>query len=391
LGITCNFDALKRDALENIKQACRYRNIKCYLVGGAVRDSLLKIPPRDIDICLELDPKELLSELDIKEYTYYDAFHTATVTFKNGTEIDLICCRKEKYESEGSLPKVFLGTISEDLKRRDFTVNAIAFDLIEEKLIDPYQGVFDIKAKVITSVHEKSYLEDPTRIFRAIKYSIRYGFIIKDIKEIEDALKQNIFNSISNERYFKEILSICGEEKWKHIFIECNRLGILNLDSSNLSKENFLVDYKDVSMRMLNFAWCLKEEDQLNRIIQNSYINKELKKSLENCINIESLLLKSQDNYYIYSILKNSSVYDRVLLAYNYKLIYKLIYYIRHSGFKLDIDGGIIKNQFKVKGKEIGDIIDYIEKVKLNIGIWDEKKYFNENSEEILNAVKYKT
>lgn len=391
MDITCNFDALQRDALENIKQVCRYRNIKCYLVGGAVRDALLKIPPRDIDICLELDPKELLSELDIKEYTYYDAFHTATVTFKNGTEIDLISCRKEKYEGYGSLPKVFLSTISEDLKRRDFTVNAIAFDLIEEKLIDPYQGVFDIKAKVISSVHEKSYLEDPTRIFRAIKYSIRYGFVIKDIQEIGDALKQNTFSSISNERYFKEILSICGEKKWNHIFIECNRLGILNLDSSNLSKENFLVDYKDVSMRMLNFAWCLKKEDQLNRIIQNSYINKELKKSLENCINMESLLLESQDNYYIYSILKNSSVYDRVLLAYNYKLIYKLIFYLRHSGFKLDIDGIIIKNHFKVKGKEIGDIIEYIEKVKLNIGIWDEKKYFNENSEEILNAVKYKT
>ena len=393
MGFTYNFDVMQIAAIENIKQVCKDRKIKCYLVGGAMRDALLKIPPRDIDICVESDPKELLQELDIKEYKYYDDFHTAVVTFKNGTEIDLISCRKEEYEIDGSLPKVFTGTITEDLKRRDFTVNAIAFDLIEKKLLDPYKGTSDIKAKVITSVHEKSYEEDPTRIFRAIKYSIRYGFEIKDMDEMEKALKKNVFNSISNERYYKEIFSICQEEKWNQIFIECNNRRILNLHLSNLRKDNFLIDYKDIDMRLLNFAWCLKEENQFNKIINNSLIKKELKKSLKNHPdnNLDSLLLEAQDNYNIYCIMKNINVYDGILLAYNYKLKYKLIYFLNHIDyFKLNISGEYVKNKITVQGESVGLILEYIKKLKLNIGIWDEKKYFNENLEEISDVVKYK-
>lgn len=393
MDITYNFDNLQNAALENIKQVCINKNIKCYIVGGAVRDALLKIPPRDIDICLELDPKELLSELDIKEYAYYDAFQTATIIFKNGVEIDIIRCRKEKYESEGSLPKVFPGNILEDLRRRDFTVNAIAFDLVDEKLIDPYQGVSDIKAKVITSVHAKSYREDPTRIFRALKYSIRYGFSIKDITEIEKELQQDIFSLISNDRYYKEIFSICSEDRWMHIFIECNRLGVLHINELNLNKANFLADYQDVNVRLLNFAWCNQEENEFNKIIQNSYIKRDLKKSLKNYVNnkLESHLLEKRDNYEIYYILKNSNGYDRVLLAYNNKLNYKIINYLRYADFKMNLDGNYIKSHVRVQGKEVGNILEYIEKVKLNTGIWDEKKYFNENLEEISDAVKYKT
>ena len=392
MDIKYNFDSLQRDALENIKQVCVNKNIKGYIVGGAVRDALLDIPPRDVDICLELDPKELLPELDLEDYVYYDTFQTATATFKNGIAIDLTRCRKEKYESEGSLPEVFPSDLSDDLKRRDFTVNAIAYDLVEGKLIDPYQGVADIKNKIIKSVHGKSYSEDPTRIFRAVKYAVRYSFEIKDIDEIKKSINENVLKFISNERYYKEIFSICCEEKWCEMLIKCNSMSIFKIDIQNILKRNFLADYRDANVRMLNFAYCIIGEDEIRRITDNSYIQKDLKKSLQSFVNgeLQSLLLKAQDNYEIYSLLSNSSIFDRILLCYNYKLVYKLINFSRYAGFKLSLDGSYIKNQGVAEGMEIGEILGYIARIKLNIGISDERKYFNENLGEILDAVKYK-
>lgn len=392
MDISYNFDKLQRETLESIKQVCIKKNVKGYIVGGAVRDAVLNVPPRDIDICFEVDPLELVAELDLDNYVYYDAFQTATITFKNGMVIDIIRCRKEIYKRDGSLPLVSPSILIDDLERRDFTVNAIAYDIVEGKIIDPKNGIKDIQNKIIRSVHNNSYSEDPTRIFRAVKYAVRYHFLITDICEIKKCIKNNIFDLISNERFYKEIFSICCEDKWKEILIQCNSIGIFDIKIDSLNKVNTLTDYKDINIRVLTFAYSVKDKRYINKISNNSYIQKNLKKSLRNLLYNDTgpLLLITQDNYEIYNILKNSCHFDRVFLCFDCRLVYKVINYLNYIDFKLNLDGNYVKSAAMIEGEKVGEVIKYITRIKLNTGLVDEKKYLNENLGEILNAIKYK-
>lgn len=386
------FKVLTKNQIQGINtivNLCKDKNINCYIVGGAVRDAVLNIPPRDIDICIDVDPKDILSLLDLKESTYYSAFNTASIKFESGVEFDIIRCRKETYQFNGALPIIMPSTIFEDLKRRDFTINALAYDMLNEKIIDPFMGLLDIEKGIIKSVHANSYMEDPTRIFRAIKYAIRYGFSILELKEIQNSIKNNVMDTISNDRYYKEIIGICKEEKWREILKASCKLKIFQLE---VDKNNIMADYNYYDHRLLNIAFRLKEEKVLEKILDNSSIKKEIKHAINNFKygNISKDLHNSKDNYEIYKVLKNTNSFDRIMLSFDYKNTYKVLNYIKHLNYKPSLKGSYINDVAKVQGKALGEIIDYISKVAINVGIVDEEKYFNENLGEILNAIEYK-
>lgn len=167
--------------IEAIRDLCIKKGVKAYIVGGAVRDAILKNKIKDIDICVNYNPNSIVTQLKgIKYYKYYKNFQTAAVTFQNGVCIDLIRCRKEYYKRHGDLPKVEPSDIYDDLYRRDFTINSLAYDIVGNSILDIYGGIGDIKNKVLKKIHFNSYREDPTRIFRAVKYCVRYGFYLED-------------------------------------------------------------------------------------------------------------------------------------------------------------------------------------------------------------------
>ena len=151
MDITFSFDEKQKVAIESVIKVCRKNGIKGFIVGGAVRDAFLEISPMDIDMCFEEDPRNIIQEFDLENFVYHDAFSTATVRFKNGVEIDFIRCRKEVYKRNGALPTIIPSDIKDDLERRDFTVNALAYDVVEGVVIDPFGGIADIKAKKIKS------------------------------------------------------------------------------------------------------------------------------------------------------------------------------------------------------------------------------------------------
>jgi tRNA nucleotidyltransferase (CCA-adding enzyme) len=386
------FDEKQREAVESVAELCRKKGIKGYIVGGAVRDAFLKVRPRDIDMCFEEDPRSLINELDPESFVYHDAFSTAAVTFRNGTEIDFIRCRKEKYERDGALPSVTPSGIEDDLRRRDFTVNALAFDVVSEKVIDLFGGVGDIAAGRIRSVHGNSFREDPTRIFRAVKYSARYGFEIEQADEIKKCISEGAFATISSERYFNEVYSLCAESSWEKAVRCCGRLGILNLDAERLFIRNIFADYSQTDVRLLNLAWALKDSLAIARLADNSAAGKELKGALKGFLNdrFASRTAEARDNYDIYLALKESGVYDRVLLGFDSSLTYKLIGYERIMDVKLAIDGEYVRKAGAAEGREIGRILQHVLMLKLNLGLDLEKKYFDENLGEILDVTKHK-
>jgi tRNA nucleotidyltransferase (CCA-adding enzyme) len=153
-----------------------------YLVGGTVRDLLLGEPGFDIDLSVEGDgqalSQELAQELDGRARPH-DAFGTAVVEYGDGERVDVVTARRERYEAPAALPTVEPSTIQDDLFRRDFAINAMAFGLAGEaagRLVDPFEGRRDLEAKTIRVLHDASFEDDPTRIFRALRYASRYGF-----------------------------------------------------------------------------------------------------------------------------------------------------------------------------------------------------------------------
>ena len=152
-----------------------------YLVGGTVRDILLGREGFDIDIAVEGDALAFAEGLG-GEVTAHGRFGTAVVRFPDGRHWDVVTARRETYAEPAALPDVEAGTIEEDLARRDFTVNAIAASLGDDfgRLRDPHDGLADIEAGTIRVLHGRSFVDDPTRIFRAIRYENRLGFRMDD-------------------------------------------------------------------------------------------------------------------------------------------------------------------------------------------------------------------
>ena len=191
-----------------------------YVVGGFVRDLLIGRENLDIDIVVEGNAVDFAYQLaqvwDSKVQAHHQ-FKTATITRLDGLKLDFVSARNETYPSPGALPSVEYGTITEDLHRRDFSINALAMRLQSDtfgELVDCTDGLQDLRAGRIRVLHEQSFIDDPTRIFRAIRYEGRYNFRITESnrQRMLDAISQGVLDLISGQRIRNEIDHILSEE-----------------------------------------------------------------------------------------------------------------------------------------------------------------------------------
>ena len=194
--------------------------VNIYLVGGIVRDLILNRENFDYDIVIEGDAimfaKAMALEYGVN-FCKHHAFGTATVYFKN-FKIDFATCRKEYYSFWGALPKVKPASLKDDLFRRDFTINAMAVSLNKEnygKLIDLYSGYHDLKKGLIRVIHDKSFLEDPTRLLRAIRFEQRFSFKIEPHTRnlLVNAAKLKALKFIDEQRIRDELMLILKERQ----------------------------------------------------------------------------------------------------------------------------------------------------------------------------------
>jgi tRNA nucleotidyltransferase (CCA-adding enzyme) len=148
-----------------------------WVVGGAVRDALLGGAPEDLDLVIEGDAVEAARRLAAAlggSLVVHDRFGTATVT-AGGHVYDIATARAESYARPGALPDVRPGTVEEDLRRRDFTVNAIAVSF-DGRVAAASHAFSDLDARVLRVLHERSFLDDPTRLLRLVRYATRLRF-----------------------------------------------------------------------------------------------------------------------------------------------------------------------------------------------------------------------
>ena len=191
-----------------------------YIVGGFVRDLLLKRPTLDIDIVVETDAMPVAKTMQDRwngQLHGHPQFGTATVTpaAPNLPKIDFVTARRETYETAGALPIVARGTLRDDLHRRDFTINALAMRLDKSAfgtIVDNIGGLEDLEKGIIRVLHRRSFTDDPTRIFRACRYAGRYNFRIAetDVDLIRAAFP--VLTELSGERIRNEIDRVLLEE-----------------------------------------------------------------------------------------------------------------------------------------------------------------------------------
>ncbi len=196
-------------------------SVTAYLVGGPVRDLILKRPNLDFDFTVEGNGMRL-AELFAEgqkgaKVVKYPAFKTATVFLPKGRAVDFVTARKEIYPRPGAMPVVKPSGIHDDLFRRDFTINAIALGINSShwgEIVDPFLGIKDLKAGKIRILHEKSFIDDPTRILRAARFEQRLQFKIEPatFKILKHAIAQGALDSIKPQRCFKEYKKINQEK-----------------------------------------------------------------------------------------------------------------------------------------------------------------------------------
>jgi tRNA nucleotidyltransferase (CCA-adding enzyme) len=205
-----------------------------YLVGGPVRDQLLGREATDLDLTTEGDALRLADELAERlgaELISHPRFGTCTLRLPEG-EIDLATARTEVYPRPGSLPVVQPGTLQQDLWRRDFTFNALAQRITSNGLgetIDVCTGVADLRAGKVRVLHPGSFLDDPTRLFRAVRFEQRLGFRIEPETErwFAEALEGGAIDSVSSERIGAELRLCFQEAKPVPVVRRLQQLGLL--------------------------------------------------------------------------------------------------------------------------------------------------------------------
>ena len=203
--------------LKKFNEVFNNSGYQAYLVGGAVRDIILGKEASDYDVATDASPQEVMRIFKFVVPTGIE-HGTVTVHFMKN-EIEVTTFRTESSYSDGRHPDSvnYAATIEEDLSRRDFTLNAIAVNLADGIIKDPYDGIKDIKNKIIRTVgnEQERFLEDGLRPVRAIRFSSKLGFKIEE-KTFLAISQNNILQktaSISKERFRDEFMKILATDK----------------------------------------------------------------------------------------------------------------------------------------------------------------------------------
>ncbi|MHB8171420.1 MAG: CBS domain-containing protein [Thermincolia bacterium] len=223
-----------RDMLGKVSYVACKHDFRVYVVGGFVRDLLLDLENYDVDLVVEGDGiafANTLAEFMCGRVRVHEKFGTAMVILHDGFKIDVATARTEYYEYPAALPKVETSTLKRDLYRRDFTINAMAMALNQGnfgELIDYFGGRRDLERKEVRILYNLSFVEDPTRIFRAIRFEQRYGFWmeVQTLELAKRAIKDNWLGKLSYDRIREELRHIFKENFPLNAINRMNELGL---------------------------------------------------------------------------------------------------------------------------------------------------------------------
>lgn len=217
-----------------IGQEAERQKVRAYLVGGIVRDMMLGVPNLDVDIVVEpaaIPFAEHLAKVIGGDLKRYPQFNTATINPPGGPAIDLVTARTEFYAGPAAMPDVEVSTIKQDLYRRDFTINTMAIVLNGPdygQLLDFFGGRADLEDGAVRVLFNLSFVDDPTRMLRAVRFEQRYQFKIEPetLRFLKNALDADLLKKISGERMRAELRALFSEPQAPRMILRMDELGI---------------------------------------------------------------------------------------------------------------------------------------------------------------------
>src|SRR5499427_685545 len=255
----------QQKAVSLVQAAAKAAEMNLYLTGGAVRDIITGFPIRDLDFTVQGNALKLQKDLERAGAVVGaadDETKTLLLTLSGGVRTEIAMARSERYEKTGKPPVIAPATIIEDLRRRDFTVNAMALSLNEGSrglLMDPFNGVADIELKVVRVLHNYAFLEDPSRLIRAIRFTARFHWPLEErTQQRYEAAKEN--------GYIEYIRSSSIGYEIEQLAYEDDPLNILKV----YEKEGWLkllnADWSPSKVDAAGLAALMKTRQQMNEL-----------------------------------------------------------------------------------------------------------------------------
>lgn len=387
-------DQNKKKILQEVVDIANKYEKKIYMVGGTVRDIFLQRDSWDIDLVLEGNALEFAGILHRTlggELKTYDRFLGATINL-GGFSLDLMTARKEIYKSYGALPEITPGNINDDLKRRDFTVNALAINLIDGKVIDPFGGINDLKNRQLRILHKNSFKEDPTRILRAARYMARLRFKLEVTTYNQLCNAKPFITEVSANRLKREFIKICNDkaslkslrlmEGWgvlPYILpgISLKRVNKNTMDYFNSSLKADQVYQEKWLLILMAIYWQAADNVQDILEVRFDFSNKELncinwlvrnKPLLLRLINSEAKLSFLNIHRMLYNTPQEVEVFLLWVLGEKRKLYYKEIKLARQQ-MKLPLSGKDLLEMGVNPGPFMGKLLNELEEQVLLINI----------------------
>lgn len=364
------------------------RRLGIYLVGGVVRDILLGRANSDLDLVVEGNAIDLAESLAGElggRLVVHHRFGTAKVRTRD-VVIDLAMARAESYAHPGALPTVHPGSIQDDLARRDFTINTMALRLDPDnfgKLVDPFDGQKDLQDKLIRILHDRSFIDDATRMLRAIRYEQRFGFRLED--STENLLRRNVpmLRTISGDRIRHELELILKEEHPEKALKRAGELGLLEEVYPGLEGNGWVEDkfqkaraavsptppalyFALLSLRLNppeseNFAARLRVPGMISKAIRDAGRLKEQLPLLDSPDMLPSVAYQLLHEYSPMGILACSIASDSVLIQERLHLYLTRWRYVRTS-----LDGTALEKMGVQRGPRLGEILRALHEARLD-------------------------
>ena len=367
------------NALELCSQTADENNFKIYLIGGIVRDLLLKKKSVDIDVTVEGDVIEFCHLLAEKKYCkilqVQSALKTVKAVFKGKTEIDFASTRQEFYPHRGHLPVVVkIGcSLQEDVYRRDFTINSLAMSLNKKnygEVIDYVGGIKDIKNKKIRVLHDNSFNEDPSRILRALKFAARFDFCRdKHTKMLQEKyINTQLHEDISWARIkseLKQCFSLNSAKVYDMFLVNENYKLIYGQkpEIKGLEIKNLIDKYNPYNVWLVYLGTVLNNK----KIIEQFCFTRSEKKiftDIEFLMNNRLSVMNT--NYDIYKFFEKRTT-ESILVYYLLTQRKEALKYLENlSLVRVELNGDEIQELGIKNGKEIGEILEEILKKKLS-------------------------
>ncbi len=259
--------------LVKVGEAAGELGVSAYVVGGFVRDLFLGRKNEDIDIVIEGDgiafAEVFAKQFGGRVHTHVE-FGTAVIVHSTGLKIDVASARTEYYQFPASLPVVEMSSIKMDMFRRDFTINTLAIELNPDKfgrLLDFFSGRKDIRDNVLRVLHNLSFVEDPTRIFRVLRFEQRFGFTIGKLTAslIDNAISMNFFRHLSGRRVYTELKLILKEKNPAPAILRLQDYDLFKVIHPKIKIEKDLVHLLDTAKKVTDWHELLFVDESYKR------------------------------------------------------------------------------------------------------------------------------